>query len=319
MRGVPGVSAAIRPVQRCSDVQTRLLHACCLSSQPVLDRAELLRRAESLLESSQQAWHRSAAAAACLRAGDDQRATELIDQILVSAENSPAGMNRTNYCAEGHCPVSPRPPRGSTQDAAQFGDRHRRVDQGNAGGASRRNARILVHLAPFSPLVPRSQDSDQRLPAARGSTPAHHPPAGIGSHPGRRVHIYGRWPQGGRAAGVGRGGGQFRATAIDKLPLAARPSLPRKALMLEMIEQPEVFQRLVKLRPDASGPWWVRGLTLANRRQWSQAADDLTRALGMMADKELQRRAFTIEAPRRRAVARGRRRRLPRLVRRHRP
>src|SRR5262249_38405197 len=74
------------------------------------------------------------------------------------------------------------------------------------------------------------------------------------------------------------------ATAIDKLPLSVRPSPQRMGFFFEMIQQPEVFQRLVELRPDEYTLWWARGHSLASRRQWSQAASDLTHVLKLQGE-----------------------------------
>jgi len=46
-----------------------------------------------------------------------------------------------------------------------------------------------------------------------------------------------------------------------------------------MVQQPEVFQRLVELKSDSFAWWWARGLMFANQRQWSKAANDCAKSL----------------------------------------
>jgi tetratricopeptide (TPR) repeat protein len=75
------------------------------------------------------------------------------------------------------------------------------------------------------------------------------------------------------------------ATAIDKIRLSdgLRGSSRGRIFVLEMVEQPEVYERLVVLRPR----WflsWCRGLFLANRRDWSHAAEHFSHALKMTVD-----------------------------------
>jgi tetratricopeptide (TPR) repeat protein len=45
-----------------------------------------------------------------------------------------------------------------------------------------------------------------------------------------------------------------------------------------MVQHPEVFRRLVELRPSEFDLWWARGQVFANRRQWAEAAAALEKA-----------------------------------------
>jgi tetratricopeptide (TPR) repeat protein len=53
-------------------------------------------------------------------------------------------------------------------------------------------------------------------------------------------------------------------------------------MCLEMVRQPEVFDQLVKLRPDDWRVWLARGRLFANQRKWGKAAADYTRTLQLL-------------------------------------
>jgi tetratricopeptide (TPR) repeat protein len=79
------------------------------------------------------------------------------------------------------------------------------------------------------------------------------------------------------------------ASALDNLSRSLRPSQQHMPFQVEMVEHPEVFRRLVALRPSSFVLWWARGQTLANRREWALAAADYAQALELMhKDKQWQ-------------------------------
>src|SRR5262249_1841906 len=86
------------------------------------------------------------------------------------------------------------------------------------------------------------------------------------------------------------------ATALEKLPLSVPPGPASNPFHVEMVQQPEVFEKLVALRPQFVPLWWARAHVLANRQQSPQAADHYARALqvavefGKLSDEEQLRK-----------------------------
>jgi serine/threonine protein kinase/tetratricopeptide (TPR) repeat protein len=64
------------------------------------------------------------------------------------------------------------------------------------------------------------------------------------------------------------------AHVLDHLPEGFRGASPEMRMCLEMSQQPEVFDRLVKLRPRSSHPWYARGRLHAIAHQWTKAIAD---------------------------------------------
>jgi serine/threonine protein kinase/Flp pilus assembly protein TadD len=271
-----------------SDVRMRMLQVCCLSTKPVMKPATLIDRAESLLESSDKNWHRSAAAMGLLRAGKHEAVITLCNQILLPNASSPGDVHRTNYALKAislHALGRKEEARGALSELDVTVDKWiKQMTDGPVGTMPinwfdwllaerlQHEAKALIDETPPS-LDSRLITLRQRaLEITQGDVHTY-------MDAGRKAVRSQAWDE----------AADSFATAIDKLPLAVRPSPQQELFYLEMIEQPEVFRRLVKLRPDQFCLWWDRGQMFANRGEWSAAAQDLTRALAVLDRNEYQR------------------------------
>jgi len=68
------------------------------------------------------------------------------------------------------------------------------------------------------------------------------------------------------------------AMATDKLP----PIVNVQPFYVHVAAQPDVFQRLIQLRPDQPGLWAGRAQLLGSRSEWPAAASDMDRALALL-------------------------------------
>jgi tetratricopeptide (TPR) repeat protein len=75
---------------------------------------------------------------------------------------------------------------------------------------------------------------------------------------------------------------------LDQLPKGFRASSEPMSLCVEIVREPEVVTRLVSLRPRDWRIWNARGRIFASARQWTNACDDLAKALELLkAESEL--------------------------------
>jgi serine/threonine protein kinase/tetratricopeptide (TPR) repeat protein len=271
-----------------SDVRMRMLQVCCLSTNPAMQPGALIDRAESLLESSDKVWHRSAAAMGFLRAGKHQAVVRICDQILTPNSSSPGDVHRTNYALQAialHALGRKDEARRALAELDVTVDKWiKQMADGPVGTMPinwfdwllaqhlHREAKALIDGTPPS--------EDSRLIALRQrALEITQGDVHTFMDAGRKAVQRQAWDE----------AADSFATAIDKLPLAMRPSPQQELFYLEMIEQPKVFQRLIELRPDQFCLWWDRGQIFANQGEWSQAAQDFTRALAILEGKEYQR------------------------------
>jgi serine/threonine protein kinase/tetratricopeptide (TPR) repeat protein len=66
---------------------------------------------------------------------------------------------------------------------------------------------------------------------------------------------------------------------LDHMPLTIRGSSPHMQYCLEMVQNPELFERLSVLRPNDSRLWLAKGRWLANQKRWAEAVADYHQAL----------------------------------------
>lgn len=277
-----------------SDVQMRLLYACCVSAKPVLPQADLARRAESLAAASDKGWHRSAAAMAFLRAGNYARAIEICDNIAVPGASSPGGVHRLNYAIKAMALHA----LGRNQEAQEalarlevaIDEWTKEMFDGPVGTMPiswydwlygllhYREARTLVTGSP-PPQDPRLLTVRQRaLEITQGDVHSF-------MQAGREAAQRAAWDE--AAASF--------ATAIEKMPLVVRNGPKFMRLFVEIVQQPEVFQRLVDIQPDNVTLWLARGHSFASRREWSRAANDCAKAVEVLGETESVRSgAFAI-------------------------
>jgi tetratricopeptide (TPR) repeat protein len=83
---------------------------------------------------------------------------------------------------------------------------------------------------------------------------------------------------------------------LDQLPLEFRSSTREMRFCIEMVQHPEVFDRLVELRPSDRRLWYARGQVHASRRQWTEAIADFSKSLEIV-NQELQSGAAHEQGP----------------------
>jgi tetratricopeptide (TPR) repeat protein len=84
---------------------------------------------------------------------------------------------------------------------------------------------------------------------------------------------------------------------LDQLPSSFRGATHEMRFCLEMVQQPEVFHRLTKLRPGDRRLRYARGRVYANGRQWKEAVADLKESLELLKQENARSGATTETGP----------------------
>ncbi len=69
---------------------------------------------------------------------------------------------------------------------------------------------------------------------------------------------------------------------LDQLPPGIRASSQQMHFFFEMVQRPEVFAKLVELRPEDMRLWYARGRTFASSREWTKASSDYEKSLELL-------------------------------------
>src|SRR5262249_20921518 len=246
----PGYQAACKEFMRQygnssdSDAQVRLLHACCLSSKSVLERADLVRRAETLAASKDHANQRAAAAAAFLRAGDYQRTKEICDEVLVAAVDSPGGIHRLNHAYKAIALHRLNHREEAREEIPKLevaiDEWTKEMVSGPVGTMpipwSDWLRTLLWYREAKTLITDSSPPEDPRLVAVRErALEVTQGDVFTYMEAGRKAVERQAWDE--AAAGF--------ATALEKLPLSVGPGPVMEQFTVEMVQQPEVFERLV--------------------------------------------------------------------------
>jgi tetratricopeptide (TPR) repeat protein len=81
---------------------------------------------------------------------------------------------------------------------------------------------------------------------------------------------------------------------LDQLPAGFRAASQEMRFCVEMVQQREVFARLVELRPGDRRLWYARGRVYASGRQWAEAVADYKESLKLLK-QDLARSGTTNE------------------------
>ncbi len=256
-----------------------VLRACLLSPQPVGDAAQLVRRAEFVAANWRAPWTMGLAATAHLRAGNYEQAVGRCRDAMNLGGKSPKR-------AFGHAPLAMALYHLGKRDEAKvelvqaeqaFDAWIQEMVEGPAGTMPVEWWDLLEGLLGYREAYALIHGSapaeDSRLTAvyARAEEVIQGDVYTLMQTAREQVRRQ-AWDE--AAAGY--------AKAFDALANSIRPSQPWFPLQVEMVEHPEVFRRLVKLRPGDFGPWWAHGQLLADRREWRAAANDLAQALTLL-------------------------------------
>lgn len=84
---------------------------------------------------------------------------------------------------------------------------------------------------------------------------------------------------------------------LDQLPAGFRGGSSEMQFCVEMVQSPEVFAKLVELRPRDHRLWQARGRVYASSREWAKASSDYGKTLELFAAELLQSDAGKPDGP----------------------
>jgi serine/threonine protein kinase/Flp pilus assembly protein TadD len=262
--------------------QYHLVRSCVLSPQPVGDAAELVRRAEQVIAGWYASWTLQTAGVAHLRAGNfEQAAARLREGIELGAEAPEHAL--------GYAPLAMALHRqGKADEAKQALARAERAFD----GWTKRMAEEPVGTMPIrwwdwlegslyyreaTTLITGAAAEEPRLSAMRQRALATitHGDAYTFMEEGHGHVQRQAWNE--AAASFSQ--------VLEQLPYGFRGSSAEMRMCLEMVQQPELFDRLTELRPKDPRPWGARGRAYANQREWAKAGSDYAKALELRREE----------------------------------
>jgi tetratricopeptide (TPR) repeat protein len=263
----------------------RLIRACALSPEPAADSADLVRRAENLIASYYSPWNLAAAGLAHLRADHFELAVERLRDGIERGTNSPEGVHRIAYA-----PLAIALHR--LGKAAEAQDALRQAEQA-LDGWTNEMAEGPVGTMPIDwhAWMECSSLCREAKQAVTGSAPPPDPRLQAVHDRALAIVMYGdqfTFMQAARSH-VERQEWDLAAAqfgkVLDQLPPGFRASSQAMRMCVEMVQQPEVFDRLVAQRPGDTRLWYARGRVFASGRDWERAAADYTEAIGRLDEK----------------------------------
>ena len=262
------------------NARQQILQACTLSPASGVDAAELARRGENLLAVNYVPLNLAIAGMAHLRARDYQKAVDRLSVAIKLGNRSPGGIHQFSYAPLALAYHS----LGKTTEAGEaLTHAQQAIDGWTKEMTNSSVGKMPIHWSDW--LMALILYREART-AIRGIPPAEDP---------RLAILYGRATatisQGDSSRfmlavrnHVSRGEWDQAANAYEKV-LGQLASASRSGESLEMglcveiAQTPEVFKRLITLRPKDNRLWFARGRTLANAGKWKEAIADYEQAL----------------------------------------
>jgi serine/threonine protein kinase/Flp pilus assembly protein TadD len=263
------------------ELKTRLyvVRACVIGLRPVGEPADLVRKAESLVASASVPWHLGLAGRAYLHAGDYEKAELRSREAIKVGAGSPFGVHRVSYpnlaMALYH--------QGKNADAANaLATAEQAKDEWTKSMFSGPVGKmplgwadwlefLLVYRQAKTLIAGSPPPDDPRLTAIydRALIAATKGDIFTVMDAGRECVQKKEWD---------------RATAkflqvLDQSAPGFRGSSQDIKFCVEMVHEPQVFDRLIKLRPRDQRLWYARGRMYASTRQWSEASEDYVKAI----------------------------------------
>lgn len=269
-----------------------VLRSCLLASQVVGDPKELLQRAETLIANASSPQHVSIAGLAALRTGDYQLAVDRFRESLRLGTGSPAGIHRVNFAtlalAQHHL--------GLHQEAEQSLSRAEEarndwIDRMSTGMVDSMPIDWWEWLSfeiwyreAHELITGQSLALEERLATIgkRALSAIHDDDVFTWMDAGREQVHHQSW---------NRAAAQF-IKVLDQMHEYFRLSSQEMRFLVEMVHQPEVFARLVELRPNDRRLWIARGSVHSSERNWAKAFTDFERALELLKQDELSETEF---------------------------
>ncbi len=263
-----------------NDVQMRVLHAVCLATKPAEEPAALVRRAERLALAGTKPWHQSAVALGFLRAGKPERSIPICQTVAAPNAQSPAGIHRAIFATLAMALHSERRTDEAKEALAKFDVA---IDEWTKEMVEGTVGTLPVSWFDWLECLLLQREAKFLL---TGTSPAEDP---------RLLTIRERaleitqgdvftFMEAGRSAIQRQDWDEAAArftTAMKKLSLATH-RFWQMPFYAEMVEQPEVFRRLIDSQPNQWMLWRARGHVFASRREWAPAAADFAKALELM-------------------------------------
>ena len=264
-----------------------VLRSCLLASHVVGDPQELLQRAETLIANASAPQHYATAGLAALRTGDYQLAVDRFREALQIGDGSPAGIHRVNFAplalAQHHLGLH-QEARQSLSRAEEA--RNEWIETMSTGMVDSMPIDWWEWLSfeirfreAHELITGQSLALDERLATIekRALAAIHDDDLFTWMDAGREQVNHQSWD---------RAAAQF-IKVLDKLQEDFfRVSSQEMRFLVEMVQQPEVFARLVELRPNDGRLWLARGSVHSSEREWANAFTDFERALELLKQEE---------------------------------
>jgi serine/threonine protein kinase len=265
-------------------MQTRLL-----APQPVGDPEQLARESESMIADLYVPTNLSLGARAQLRAGHLEKAVARSREAINLGANSPSGPFRGSYCtlAMGLHQL------GQTAKANEaLAEIETAIDGWTKSMQNGPVGRIPINWTGWLNYQIQYREAKRLI---SGSEPADDPRLTVIYDRALATLIEGDAFTHNAAAQKHAQEKDWNAAAasyaqvLDHLPEAFGGASPQMRMCLEMAHNPEIVDRLVKLRPQSSQLWRARSRLSANALEWTQAVADYERAIVFTSSAGLRR------------------------------
>lgn len=272
-----------------SDDQQLILRACTLSSNTVGDAQALARRGEGTISSSYRPWTLSHAGVAHLRAGNLDQAVARLNEAMEKGANSPGGVHRFSQFPlaitlfrQGKVPEA--------QSALAKGKQA--IEEWTQAMVRNPSGTMPISWSDWLECNIFCREAEELM---NGAVPPEDP---------RLIAVYERalatittgdastFMESGRKHLASKAWNEAAADfarALEQLPYGGRIALNEGRMTLETVRQPEVFDRLVQLRPNDWRLFGARGRLFAIGRKWDLAEAEYARTL------QLQETAFAAD------------------------
>jgi serine/threonine protein kinase/tetratricopeptide (TPR) repeat protein len=289
----------IRQHGRSTEAPTQLyvVRACLIAVPPVGNPTDIVRKTESLVARAPTPWHVALSGRACYLAGDLEKAAANFRQSIAKGAGSPSGIHRINYLGLAM----------ALQRQGQIAEAKEALVRAEQARDEWINTMHdgLVGTMPFhwtdwleceilyrqakSQITSAHPGEDPRLLAIqeRAATAIKYGDVFTFIDMGRQQASRGEWSE----------AADNFITVLDQLPAGFRGASSELQFCVEMVQSPEVFAKLVELRPNDRRLWHARGRVYASSREWAKASSDYEKALELIAPELLQTDAARQDGP----------------------
>jgi len=274
----------LRQHKNSADIKSRqaVIHSCLLMSRPAGDPKELCAMAEGLVAAANVPWLYGISGRAHLLAGDFQKAEARCREAIQLGTPSRNGVHRINH-ANLALALQEQGKTVEAKKALEVVDRAK--DEWTAAMQQSLVGTmpidwntwlefLLLHREATERITGFAPAGDPRLEALRERALASITYGDIFTFmdTGREQVQRHEWAK--AAASF--------VQVLDKLPAGFRAASQEMRFCIEIVQRPEVFDKLIKLRPENHRLWIIRGRNYASSGEWTRAAADYKKALNLM-------------------------------------